>query len=194
MNFELSIMIKTTVVLAFGWIAATLLRRASSSTRHAIWVIALFNALLLPLGTRILPSLTVPILHEQEVVTTETNTASIETTSAASPFAPRVHTPSSAAKTNGHVPAATFTPERIVTAVWAAGFLLMLLRLVRATWSVRRLARHSTIIEAEDWNDLRNRLQRELGVSRTVEIRTAGQMPPMTWGIYRHTILLQNPH
>jgi len=189
MNFELSIMIKTTVVLAFGWIAATLLRRASSSTRHAIWVIALFNALLLPLGTLVLPSLTVPILREQEVVTTATPNFE---TSAATPYERGVHIPHSVAKTKVQVPSATFTLQRIVRAVWAAGFLLMLLRLVRATWSVRRLARQSTIIGDENWNALKNQLQRELSISRTVQIQTAGQMPPMTWGIRRHTILL--PH
>ena len=183
MSFELSIMIKTTVVLAFGALAAACLRRASASTRHAVWVIALLNALLLPLGTIVLPTLTVPVLHEPEVAPAAPNIIAITTSTPAAPLATRVHTPRPTEKT-------VFTLHQAIRTAWAAGFLLMLLRLVRSTWFVRKLARQSAIVADVDWNELKDGLQRELGVSRSVHIRMAGQFPPMTWGIYRHTILL----
>jgi hypothetical protein len=94
MNFELSILIKTTVILAFGCLAIAILHRASASTRHGLWAIALFNALLLPSASIVLPPLPVPrASRKRDVEARDRSTQQLRTRTAATPFTARVHVP-----------------------------------------------------------------------------------------------------
>jgi beta-lactamase regulating signal transducer with metallopeptidase domain len=51
------------VVLGLAFLADLLLRRANASLRHLIWLVGLAAVMLLPVGSRMLPRLDVPLLH-----------------------------------------------------------------------------------------------------------------------------------
>jgi beta-lactamase regulating signal transducer with metallopeptidase domain len=51
------------VVLGLAFLADLLLRRANASLRHLIWLVGLAAVMLLPVVSRMLPSLDVPLLH-----------------------------------------------------------------------------------------------------------------------------------
>jgi len=61
MNFALSVIIKSTIVLLFAGLLALLLRRASASIRHGVWSLGIIGALLLPLAAGVLPGLEIPV-------------------------------------------------------------------------------------------------------------------------------------
>ena len=65
MNFALSVIVKTTALLACASLMTLGLRRASASVRHAVWAIALLTALILPVASAILPALVLPVLPEE---------------------------------------------------------------------------------------------------------------------------------
>jgi hypothetical protein len=55
---------------------------------------------------------------------------------------------------------------------------------------VRRLKRNSRPVLDAQWNELLRSLRKELGVSSSVQLRIGGTgIPPMTWGMLRHTLL-----
>ena len=62
--FLLDVALKGTVILLAATAAARLLRRASASTRHYLWLCALGSVLLLPVATNLLPEWRVPLLPE----------------------------------------------------------------------------------------------------------------------------------
>ncbi len=65
MNFALSVIAKTTILLACASLMTLALRRASASARHAVWAIALLSALILPIASRFLPEVALPVLPEE---------------------------------------------------------------------------------------------------------------------------------
>src|SRR5438132_13804448 len=70
MNFAVDIVVKTSVILISAVLLAALLSRASAATRHAIWVLAIASALLLPLAATLVPQLDLPLpLHPSTSVT-----------------------------------------------------------------------------------------------------------------------------
>ncbi len=62
--FLLDFALKGTVIVLAATAAARLLRRASASTRHYLWLSALGSVLLLPVATNLLPEWRVPLLPE----------------------------------------------------------------------------------------------------------------------------------
>src|SRR5215475_7564 len=63
MSFALNIIAKSTVILVTAAVLCLLLRRASAASRHAVWVLAVMSALLLPIATAILPQLQLLVLQ-----------------------------------------------------------------------------------------------------------------------------------
>src|SRR5678815_1594973 len=72
MSFALSVIVKTTIVLACASLMTLALRRASASARHAVWAIALLSALILPIASTVLPELALPILPEETLSSART--------------------------------------------------------------------------------------------------------------------------
>src|SRR5688572_752545 len=65
MSFALSVIAKTTILLACASLITLGLRRHSASARHAVWAIALLSALILPVASAYLPEVALPILPEE---------------------------------------------------------------------------------------------------------------------------------
>src|SRR5262249_5959849 len=51
MTFAVALILKSTALLAGAWIASRLLRQASASTRHLLWIAVIAAVLLLPLAS-----------------------------------------------------------------------------------------------------------------------------------------------
>src|SRR5688572_11562561 len=64
MNFALSVIVKTTVLLACASVVTLVLRRASASVKHDVWAMALLSALLIPIASLVLPEVPLPVLPE----------------------------------------------------------------------------------------------------------------------------------
>jgi len=70
MNFAVDIVVKTSVIFISAVLLAALLGRGSAATRHAVWVLAIASALLLPLAATLVPQLDLPLpLHPSTSVT-----------------------------------------------------------------------------------------------------------------------------
>ena len=69
MSSELAAVIRMTIVMACAGLLTLVMKRASASTRHAVWAIALLCGLLLPLADVLLPQparLNLPLLPARE--------------------------------------------------------------------------------------------------------------------------------
>jgi TonB family protein len=65
-----------------------------------------------------------------------------------------------------------------------------LLRLVIGGAAVRRMAKRAAPPADGDWSSLVREISDTLRLARPVRLLLGGDMSPMTWGVFRHTILL----
>jgi beta-lactamase regulating signal transducer with metallopeptidase domain len=198
MNFDWSILLKTTIILASAGIAATAMHRASASARHAVWTIGLLCALALPIASFLGPKLELPILAEQsaEAEPREMEVAPAGPESNDHPLA-AAPLPFESASIEVAPQAAVMTPSvsrftqrQWIFSLWGVGALFVLIRLLRSSWFAIGLTRTSLRVRTDSWLALLASLRRELRVQSAVDLRIGGEMPPMTWGVFRHVILL----
>ncbi len=83
-------------------------------------------------------------------------------------------------------------PPLVVAALlWAAGALLVLLRLAAGTWAVGRLASRGDRVEEGAWLSLSQRVATRLGVARPITLLRGRQLAvPVTWGVVYPVVLL----
>jgi beta-lactamase regulating signal transducer with metallopeptidase domain/protocatechuate 3,4-dioxygenase beta subunit len=78
-----------------------------------------------------------------------------------------------------------------IALVWVMGTVLVFAGWICALISLRRLTRNSGEITDTDWITTLTELQRDLSISDRVQLRIIeAATPPMTWGLFRHVILL----
>ena len=203
MTFALSVIMKTTILLACASLVTLGLRRASASTKHAVWAMALLCALMLPVASVVLPEISVAVLPEPDMSEFPFWPGGVAATSrdiakplreAAGMVGPSQTELSvgTGATTSGHKGSfVELTPARIALILWAAGASMVLSRLAIGSLTVRRLARHAARSAHPSWLDIIDDLKAQLSIARPVQLRIAQRtVPPMTWGIFRHVVLL----
>jgi len=216
MTFALSVILKTTVVLACASLMTLGLRRSSASTKHAVWAIALLCALALPVASLILPEIRVAVLPAERFAADPlpakggvaarplAEQTSVEReTGRAKPKENRSGSRNSAILTTPSAPAAqpplllqggdggSANPTNIAVLLWASGASLVLIRLAIGSLTVRRLARVAAPTSDPAWIDIIDDLKAQLSISRPIRLRIAERtIPPMTWGIFSHAVLL----
>jgi beta-lactamase regulating signal transducer with metallopeptidase domain len=203
MTFALSVILKTTILLACASLMTLGLRRASASTRHTVWAIALLCALVLPFASVTLPEIPVAVLPEEMF---ESASPALLRNSSEQREAAR----SRPATGGSTIPTPPIRSQSIsgpppqeagatialslgqwLGFLWAAGASVILIRLAVGSLTVRQLARRSVVIEDPAWLDILDDLKANLSLGRTIRLRIArGTIPPMTWGIFRHVVLL----
>lgn len=181
MNFAVNMITRTSVILLCAALLSMFLRRASASTRHAVWVIALTSVFLLPLAAILIPQLELPVLPQASTSIT---------------FLPAGDPTPAAAVEQGTKPAAAgllqdarrlLQPEL----VWLLGVFVVILRLAIGTNAVRRMARASVPDEQGEWRQRITALSGALLIEKPVRVLFSdAQVSPMTWGALAHTILL----
>ncbi len=170
--------IKATILLLAAWACSLWLRRASAAARHVIWTLTVAGLLVLPVLSVVLPGWRVAPVNRVKAATPQILS---RPSHAATPLekAPSLSLQSAA------VPAMI---PRVLLLVWAAGVTLVLGRLLigmaRASKMVRRARRVQIAMAGE--------LARRLGLHRHVVFRESDgdAAAPMTWGLWRATIVL----
>lgn len=166
-----------------------LLRRASASIRHLVWLIGLSGTLLVPVLTAILPVLRVPVPAALAGMKLTVSAASPGGDVEASSLMGSASLVASEAPTRMFVFSGPW--QRVLLLLWLAGALVMLLRLALSVAKVRCLIRNASQVTDATWLDLSRDLEDRLGVKRPVALLTGtGGTVPMTWGTMRPVIWL----
>src|SRR5262245_40194846 len=64
MSLILNVIVKPAVILTSAAVLSLLLRRSSASARHAVWILAMAGAILLPVVSMIVPQIEFSVLPE----------------------------------------------------------------------------------------------------------------------------------
>ncbi|MCI0487135.1 MAG: M56 family metallopeptidase, partial [Blastocatellia bacterium] len=214
----LNVSLKGVVLLMAASVLSYVLRRASSAARHLVWNLALCGLLALPVLSFVLPAWRAPLLpaSSAESVTNETipTIGSEEVRQEQSPLpggkAGAVGLPpinkfpevadaqderlrserAGSQKDHPAIFARTSWPMWAVI-VWLAGALAVMVRLLVGTIRVWWMARRASEIAEGDWPLRMQNLCRQLHLTRRVRLLESGRVTmPLTWGIFRPTILL----
>jgi beta-lactamase regulating signal transducer with metallopeptidase domain len=197
-----SVALKATVLLALAAILDyTILRRASAAARHQLWTFAVVGVLILPALFWGLPSWRAVVPGISAVRVTEPGREPSLTPVAAADR--DVARPSSSMSVSSAVQpiatkdrAASPVPRvvpwaRLVLAMYVAGVLLMLARVVREQVYVRRLARRADTEHDNEWTALVGVTAARLGIRRRIGLlRSTEPMMPITWGIVRPFVMV----
>ena len=181
---ELSILVKATILLAFGLAAARVAARARASVRHLLLAATFATLVILPLVVIGAPDVTIEMpaasVSGQPARVSETQT-SRTAPSQAGPVDPRA--------TQAERPA---WPQIWLTVArwgWAAGTAALLVSLAAAFWRVRRIRRDS--LPRPELRTLVESLAAQAGIARSVEILEHEEVvAPLTCGVWRPAILL----
>jgi beta-lactamase regulating signal transducer with metallopeptidase domain len=201
MIVALSIVIRTSVLLACVSLLSFALRRASASVRHALWVVALLAVLAFPIASRFLPEWDLVILPEStpraivfdtipppapmpEPVTAHARLGTEPSSVAFNPVKP--------ADVRPHIPSSTpWRWTQWLAIAWALGSLVFMFGWVKSLLALHWLTQRSSTSTDGTLNAQLAEAQREIGVTGTIPLRiVSDDIPPMTWGILRRVILL----
>jgi TonB family protein len=176
MSFALNVIAKASIILMVAAAASIVLRRASAAARHAVWIFAIVAAVLLPLVAAVVPELQLPVLPES-VVSVRLVPATLQAEAALAQHEPKLS------------PAINVGNGLLV--LWGAGMALLLMQIAAATAGVSRLAKSAGPAEDETWAELVETISKSLGCRERVRVLFSNaEVSPMTWGTWRHTILL----
>jgi beta-lactamase regulating signal transducer with metallopeptidase domain len=166
LSFVVEIALKSSLILAAAFGLTHLLGRASASLRHLLWISAIIAILTLPVLTRITP-----------VRTTPATVAVIQQVTIAQilPVPTQPAQPETA-------------PSKAIQWIWISGTFLVLGRLAAGIIRTWQIARAATQIQLPQ---LLAHLTAELKLRRSIHVLEGGSAAmPMTWGIFRSTILV----
>jgi TonB family protein len=173
--------IKSTLILAVATLAAFGMRRRSAASRHLVWTAAAAALLTLPLLTRTLPTLRVPVAS-----TGPTAVFQVFVTSTPLSRAPN-------ATHVGQAPRPAADPQVRQTllswlpTIWAFGAALSVLQMLCAYVVLLRVRRRARPFAADD----AAALSHTLGIEHSVAIlETPRGTMPMTCGIFRPAVLM----
>lgn len=153
-----------------------LLRRASAASRHAVWVLAIMSALLLPIATAIQPQLQLPVLPQAH-----TSVRWIPLT-----FQAAIATTGRGAK-----PLFSYSAWEFLAFVWGVGLALLLLRLLTCASRLALLANSATGPRDETWGGMLFEVSHRMKHRKPVRLLfSAADVSPMTWGVWRHSVLM----
>ncbi|MEO6212523.1 MAG: M56 family metallopeptidase, partial [Vicinamibacterales bacterium] len=196
--FLIDAVIKATLLLAAAALTTLALQRASAAARHLVWTVALLAALALPVLSIALPRWQVPIV---------TLTASAPAAPADAPvdgallrMAERLDQRAPHAVTSDAPPAMTSDPAGLVLSdvawptiallAWIAGAVVILGRLAVGVVAVLVMSRRTERVTSGPWISLAQQLAASLGVTRITFRRSAMTTMPMTWGVFRPSVVM----
>jgi beta-lactamase regulating signal transducer with metallopeptidase domain len=182
--------LKISLMMAVAAVAAGLMRRrASAASRHLVWTLAVIAVLVLPIGSLALPGWKVPIrgaaaidVVDQQPVTSQA-AASGDPVREADATGNTSSTPTAGATRTSWV--------ALFLVAYAAGVVLLLVRLVVAQREMRGLVSRATDIGDQDWISLFGECSARVGVRRPVRlVRGREHAMPMACGVRRPIIVM----
>lgn len=189
----LEVILKATFVLATVGLCGVLLRRASATTRHLIWSLALGALLVLPVLAWLLPVWRVPVLPAPKAAPMIVAAAESDDM----PWAIPVTAPALTAPTV--LPAAAETPVApppinwlgVALAIWLVGVLVVLGRLALGILRMRRITYEAECLTDYHWSAMMSRLRAQIDLPTHISLYASAEISmPVTWGIWRPMILL----
>jgi beta-lactamase regulating signal transducer with metallopeptidase domain len=205
-GFALMIVMKATLVLAFGIIVALVAGGAGAAVRHSIIAFTLAAALGLPLGMLAAPPWRVAILpaadarqnggvanlaaslsppsSESRSVADEAQAGErLSVTNTFSSDEPPVLT--------SKVTSGAALPSLWIPIIWLVGLLSVLGWMIVGRMGLRRLARSSALVDSPDWRRLVEEERVRAGVDGDVAVLTSSRVStPLAWGTRSPTIVL----
>lgn len=200
------VLLKATLIIALVWGATKVLHRASAALHRAMWSMALVTLLSLPALAVWGPAWTIPLwlapADLEEAVEAQTRAMSGSAGSlrasphALSPIQPKEQQVRQAEEGafaasdtgKGTLP---FWVWQVLLGVWAIGGVLLLWHLLYDLIRVWRISRRAQASPRWKPAQLAQTLAHEMGIRRPVRVRRSRAVTmPMTWGLWRPTILL----
>lgn len=196
LGLVLAAIAKGWLILLAALLTVALLRRHAASFRHAAWTVAFVGLLVVFVAPWVLPHWRLPVLPSRgdaEVRRTPV-VGAIEPATTAVPRRSAVPHPVPPLREGGSVAAASagrlLALLRILGGVWAAGALLLLVRVGCESVALHRL-RSSGTPPPPGWRSLLESCARRVGLERPPALCfSAGVAVPMVWGLWRPTVLL----
>jgi beta-lactamase regulating signal transducer with metallopeptidase domain len=153
-SLAVALLAKGTLILALGWIAATLLRHSAAHLRHLVWLSVIVGVLLLPVIDRVAPFKLAVLpasasrLHATNVpaALTDVRTAPVIDTRVDRPAA----SPISQTLPPAHAPR-QISFGVLLIALWLIVAAFLALRLIFGAWLVARLLRRARVVQSPDW-------------------------------------------
>jgi HEAT repeat protein/beta-lactamase regulating signal transducer with metallopeptidase domain len=197
----MELILKGTMVLGAAAATSWAMRRASAATRHMVWAAAVSALLVLPALTLVMPALTLPVSLDRvqpaprvslPVLQNIVSDRAVHASRAVDTAAKQAHP---AQARSGSDPASTRTivvsTTEIVLAVWALGAMVLLVRLVTALVTARRIVATAEAVDHEAWHEQLEAAAAALGVARLPLLLWSPALSvPMTCGLTRPAILL----
>lgn len=183
----LALLLKASAVMVAGFVAALVFRRAAAATRHLSWTFVVAALLSLPALTPLLPDqATIPVAPRAAETLTRVTAQWTFEASGSSQTSSEASAPAPADGAARSTP-----PMAIVPALYAAGVLLLLLRLVVQYFMTWRGVRRAVLVHDDDWMRELRASEALLGVRRRVELRRSLEcVMPFVFGIWRPTVVL----
>ncbi len=196
MTFLFDLTVRATIILLTAAAVCLGLGRFSASTRHAVWTVALLNVLALPLLMVVAPSIELPVLQSPPMPLSgappiDATRVSEPESVAAFPLSTAQPVPSGELKLDATRSVGTRRSlTAVVFALWAAGFVLLMARLLVGIHFVQRIINESKPAD-ETWVRLLEELRSNSSISSPVRVAVAaGALPPLTSAVKPTVILL----
>lgn len=208
-SFFLDMSLKGGLVLLLAAILSWQLQRLSAAARHLVWSVALASVLLLPIFSLSLPHWQLPISSPWAagvLLTAKEKPAQLDQKRI--PLGVATASTDGLALQESAVPAELKTAQRsiaaiepagtsewswarLLLAIWAAGAMLVIGRVVLGMVRLGSLTRRAVRIADSDWLSLARESAAHLGLQRNVRLYQSEQVElPLTWGWWRSVVLL----
>ena len=183
----IALLLKATVLLTLGWVAALLLSRRSAALRHLVWTGVLAAVVMLALASPLLPSLRVsigPLERAEARLTTVpvVNTISIP----AQDQGPAAVTPNPQVTTR-----ISRSPAEYLQLIWLAGGLAVIGWCVLGRLGLAWIRRRAQPLEEPSWQAELDAQRATCNVSRPIRLFLSNRVgSPATWGFIHPVIVL----
>ncbi len=196
--------LKSLPLFLLAGLAALLLRRASASARHLVWLLLLGSLLCLPVCSALLPRWSLPVLttrgSQPAFAPTPPILSGLPMPASAPSAAPEPPAPSGTAPVFSPIPAPLAAaaptrplwPQRLLL-LWLIGLALVVAPVLAGLARLGSLRRSGASIAEGPVSEMAQALAREMGVLRPVCLLHGpddSTLMPMTWGWARPVILL----
>jgi carboxyl-terminal processing protease len=214
-SFLVDVSLKASVILVIAWTLTLVLAwcRRSAALRHTVWALATVCVLALPMMTATLPTWRIAVPWQgiapnmaalEEIVPTRSFVlyapVPVEQIALTSVSEPLASSAASDVATEATAAAPQMETKRLPKSlprlpwqlvVWMMGACVVVAPAALGLASLWRLARTSRIVTGGPLLVALRQAQEQLGVSQSVRLlETTERSMPMTWGIWRPTILL----
>jgi beta-lactamase regulating signal transducer with metallopeptidase domain len=183
----MDVVVRTTVLLLAALVTTLMMRRGAAATRHLVWTLAVVGALLVPVGSTMLPAWRVlPDVRDLPARASDLPAEARDLPAEAGSYEQEVGANEQVASGFRRKIASPLA----MALTWAVVAIVLLARIIMGIVAVRRLARHAHPADTR-WRLLLEESSEAAGITRRVKLLVSRDIAvPMTWSGGRPTLLL----